>query len=157
MHFNNYILEHIRGDMWWWGGGVITLILNKEAGSLAIYMDCRGGLTEFCCFQHISPPPPPPPPPPTPPLPSAPNVFFFPNCSPPPPPLNYINDDRSLRKRLMLMKWLKQRKIFEISISESRVYKRWQTLAIIREVSGSKLETGRFGSKSGVFRIIRES
>ena len=31
------------------------------------------------------------------------------------------------------------------------------TLAIIREISDSKLETGRYGPKSGVSRIIRES
>ena len=27
-------------------GGVITLILNKEGGSLAIYMVCRGGAVQ---------------------------------------------------------------------------------------------------------------
>ena len=31
------------------------------------------------------------------------------------------------------------------------------TLAIIREISDSNLETGRYGPKSGVSRIIRES
>ena len=36
-------------------------------------------------------------------------------------------------------------------------YKKWQTLAVIREISDSNLETGRNGSKSGVSRIIRES
>ena len=31
------------------------------------------------------------------------------------------------------------------------------TLAITREISDSNLETGRYGPKSGVSRIIRES
>ena len=31
------------------------------------------------------------------------------------------------------------------------------TLALIRELSDSNLETGRYGPKSGVSRIIRES
>ena len=44
-----------------------------------------------------------------------------------------------------------------MSLSDSRVYKKWQTLVIIREISDSNLETGRYGSKSGVSRIIRES
>ena len=57
----------------------------------------------------------------------------------------------------MLRKSLKQCKIFEISLSESQVYKKWQTLAIIQEISDSNLETGRYGSKSGVSRIILES
>ena len=63
-----------------------------------------------------------------------------------------------VRKRsLLIEKWLKQRKIFEISSSESRIYKKWQTSAIIREIWDSNLETGRNGLKSGVSRIIRES
>ena len=37
------------------------------------------------------------------------------------------------------------------------IYKKWQTLVIIREISDSNLETGRYGSRSGVFRIIRKS
>ena len=50
-----------------------------------------------------------------------------------------------MRKCSMLtVKQLKQRKIFEISLSESRVYKKWQTLAIIQEISDSNLETGRY-------------
>ena len=54
------------------GGGVITeKKLNKEAGSLAIYMVRRGGP-----YRNFS------------------NIFF-----PPPPPL-YINNDRSLTHRL---------------------------------------------------------
>ena len=43
------------------------------------------------------------------------------------------------------------------SLSESRIYKKWQTSVIIREISDSNLETGREGSKSGVSRIIRAS
>ena len=40
---------------------------------------------------------------------------------------------------------------------ESLVYKKWQTLAIMREISDSNLETGKYGPKSGVSRIIQES
>ena len=58
---------------------------------------------------------------------------------------------------MLTVRQLKQRKIFEISLSESRIYKKWQTLAIIRQISDSNLETGRNGSKSGVSLIIRES
>ena len=54
----------------------------------------------------------------------------------------------------MLRKSLKQCKIFEISLSESQVYKKWQTFVIIQEISDSNLETGRYGSKSGVSRVI---
>ena len=57
---------------------------------------------------------------------------------------------------MLTIKWLKQRN-FEISLSESRFYKKLQTSAIIREISASNLETGRKGLKSGVSRIIRES
>ena len=58
---------------------------------------------------------------------------------------------------MLTVRQLKQCKIFEISLSESRIYKKWQTLAIIWEISDSNLETGRNGSKSGVSQIIRES
>ena len=58
---------------------------------------------------------------------------------------------------MLTVRQLKQRKIFEISLPESRIYKKWQTLAIIWEISDSNLETGRNGSKSGVSQIIRES
>ena len=58
---------------------------------------------------------------------------------------------------MLTVRQLKQSKIFKISLSESRIYKKWQTLAIIREISDSKLETRRNGSKSGVSRIIWES
>ena len=47
--------------------------------------------------------------------------------------------------------------IFDISLSESRIYKKEQTSAIIREISDSNLETGRNSLKSGVSQIIRES
>ena len=40
---------------------------------------------------------------------------------------------------------------------ESRFYKKWQTMAIIREISDSNLETGRNSSKSGVSQIKQES
>jgi len=40
--------------------------------------------------------------------------------------------------------------VFEISLSESRFEKKWQTSLIIREISDSNLETGRNGSKSRV-------
>ena len=44
---------------------------------------------------------------------------------------------------MLTVRQLKQRKIFEISLSESRIYKKWQTLAIIWEISDSNLETRR--------------
>ena len=46
---------------------------------------------------------------------------------------------------------------FEISLSESRIYKKWQTSVIIWEISDSNLETGRNGSKFTVSQIIQES
>ena len=58
---------------------------------------------------------------------------------------------------MLTVRQLKQSKIFKISLSESRIYKKWQTSAITREISDSNLETGRNGSKSGVSRIIWES
>ena len=57
---------------------------------------------------------------------------------------------------MLTVRQLKQSKIFKISLAESRIYKKWQTSAIIREISDSNLETGRNGSKSGVSRIIWE-
>ena len=96
----------------WWGRGVITLVWNKEAGVPSIYIASREGLTEVLMF---------------------PIYFSLPHI--------YINNNRSLRKRSVLIKQLKQRKIFEISLSDSRVYKKWQTLAIIREVSVANLES----------------
>ena len=61
------------------------------------------------------------------------------------------------KRSLLTEKYLKQCKIFDISLSESRIYKKEQTSAIIREISDSNLETGRNSLKSGVSRIIRES
>ena len=56
--------------------------------------------------------------------------------------LHYNGILRFLRKRSMLkVKQLKQRKIFEISLTESQIYKTLQTSAIIREISDSNLET----------------
>ena len=40
--------------------------------------------------------------------------------------------------------------VCEISLSESRFDKKWQTSSIIREISDSNLETGRKGSKSSL-------
>ena len=54
-------------------------------------------------------------------------------------------------------KQLKQCKIFEILLSESQVYKKWQTSAIFLEISNSYLESGRYGPKSGISWIIRDS
>ena len=51
---------------------------------------------------------------------------------------------------MLTVKKLKQGKIFEISLSESRIYKKWQTSAITWEISDSNLVTGRKSSKSGV-------
>ena len=45
---------------------------------------------------------------------------------------------------------LKQCKIFEISLTESQILKKLQTLAIIWEISDSNVETRRNGSKLGV-------
>ena len=58
---------------------------------------------------------------------------------------------------MLTLKLIKQRKIFEILLLESLVYKKWQTSAIIRAISDSNLETGKSGPNSGVSRIIRES
>ena len=55
---------------------------------------------------------------------------------------------------MLTVKQLKQQKLFEISLSESPVLKKWQT---ILEVSDSNLKTRRYGPKSGVSRFIRES
>ena len=59
----------------------------------------------------------------------------------------YYNGVREfLRKRSMLkVKQLKQRKIFEVSLTESPIYKKQQTSATIREILISNLETGRPG------------
>ena len=59
MHFNNYFVEHVRGDMNWGGGGVIT---NKEGVHLLFSWSAGGGggLTEILIFPtYFSLPPPP--------------------------------------------------------------------------------------------------
>ena len=58
---------------------------------------------------------------------------------------------------MLTVKYLKQRKEFEVILLESRFYKKWQISAIIREISDSDLENGRNSTKSAVSRIIRES
>ena len=40
MHFNNYFVEHVRGDMNWGGGGVIT---NNEGVHLLFSWSAGGG------------------------------------------------------------------------------------------------------------------
>ena len=47
--------------------------------------------------------------------------------------------------------------IWNFIVRKIRIYKKWQTWAIIWEISDSNLKTGRNGSKSGVSQIIRES
>ena len=42
MHFHNYFLDHIRGDMFC-GEGVIMLVLNKEAGVTCYLLNLQGG------------------------------------------------------------------------------------------------------------------
>ena len=112
------------------GGGVITLVLNKEAGVTCYLQSLQGGGGAYRNFD-VS------------------NIFF-------PPP--YIhNNDRSLRKRSVSIKQLKQRKIFEISFSEMSSLQEMANFGDYPGVSGSNLETGRYGSKSGVSWIIRES
>ena len=72
------------------------------------------------------------------------------HCSKPVKLQKFLTQWYKIRKCSMLIKQLKLRKIFEISLSESRFYKKWQTLAIIREISDSNLETRRYALKSGV-------
>ena len=72
--------------------------------------------------------------------------------------LNYNSIPEFVGKSLMFtVKYLKQHKIFEISLSQSQIFKEWQTSTIIWEISDSNPEAGRNGSKSGVSRIIWES
>ena len=66
MHFNNYFVEHVRGDMNWGGGGVIT---NKEGVHLLFSWSAGGG--PYRNFDLS-------------------NIFF-----PSPTPI-YINNERSL-------------------------------------------------------------
>ena len=44
---------------------------------------------------------------------------------------------------MLTVKQLKQCNVFEVILSESRFYKKWQTLVIIREISDCNLETGK--------------
>ena len=111
------------------GGGVITLVVNKEAGVTCYLQSLQGG--EAYRNFDLS------------------NIFF------PPPYLH--NNDRSLRKRSVSIKQLKQRKIFEISLSEMSSLKEMANFGDYPGVSGSNLETRRYGSKSGVSWIIRDS
>ena len=72
--------------------------------------------------------------------------------------LNYNGMPQIMRKRSIIINMqFKQRKIFKILWSESRVYKNWQTWAIIREISYSNLNTGRYGQNMEFSRIIQES
>ena len=55
--------------------------------------------------------------------------------------LHYNRILKFVRKRsLLTVKYLKQRKVLEISLPESRFLKKWQTSAIIQEISDSNLE-----------------
>ena len=67
MHFNNYFVEHVRGDMNW-GGGVIT---NKEGVHLLFSWSAAGAGGPYRNFDLS-------------------NIFF-----PSPTPI-YINNERSL-------------------------------------------------------------
>ena len=56
---------------------------------------------------------------------------------------------------MLTVKLLQTTQKIEILGSESQVYKKWQTAAIIRKIFNSNLETGRIRSR--VFQIVRES
>ena len=56
---------------------------------------------------------------------------------------------------MLTVKLLQTKQKMKILGSESRVHEKWQTAAIILEIFDSNLETGRYGPKSGVSRIIR--
>ena len=77
-------------------------MLNKEGGSLAVYMVCRwGGLQKFWSFQHFSL-----------------------------PPLPYINNDRSLNKKCIcwVSQWLDTQqpgnvfKILDIQLQQCEIH-----------------------------------
>ena len=84
MHFNNYFVEHVRGDMrwwwWWWGGGSSRKCWIKKGGHLLFTWSAGGRLTEILIF---------------------PTYFSL----PPPHPL-YINNDRSLNQKCIC--WVSQ-------------------------------------------------
>ena len=54
---------------------------------------------------------------------------------------------------MLTVNYFKPSKKIKILGSESRVYEKWQTAAIIREIFDSNLETGRYGPKSVVSQI----
>ena len=58
---------------------------------------------------------------------------------------------------MLTVKLLQTTQKIEILGSESQVYKKWQTAAMIREIFNSNVETGRNGPESGVSQIVRES
>ena len=58
---------------------------------------------------------------------------------------------------MLTVKLLQTTQKIEILGSESQVYKKWQTAAMIREIFNSNMETGRNGPESGVSQIVRES
>ena len=64
-----------------------------------------------------------------------------------------------MRKSLMLTLIFAQttQNSWNFVVRKSSLLKKWQTSAIIWEISYSNLDTGRYGPKSGVSRIIRES
>ena len=51
MHFNNYFVEHIRGDMRWGGGGHHVNIEQKRGVTCYLHsLQGGGGLTEILMF-----------------------------------------------------------------------------------------------------------
>ena len=60
MHFNNYFVEHVRGDMNWGGGGEGSSRIKKEFTCYFHGLQGGGGLTEIFIFPtYFSLPPPP--------------------------------------------------------------------------------------------------
>ena len=59
--------------------------------------------------------------------------------------------DFTRKQSMLTVKYkLKQCGIFEILLSVSWIYEKWQTSVIIQEISDSNLDSGRYGPKSGV-------
>ena len=58
MHFNNYFVEHIRGDMRW-GGGVSRKYGIKKGGHLLFTWSAGGPYRNFDLSNIFLPPPPP--------------------------------------------------------------------------------------------------
>ena len=69
MHFNNYFVEHIRGDMRWGGGHHVNIEQKRGVTCYLHGLKGGGGLTE---------------------------ILIFPTYFSVPSPL-YINNDRTLR------------------------------------------------------------